>query len=574
MKKAALATLAFIVFIVIVSQFPFQVEKATAQNSFSVSNLYHTIGIMRNGYVVINDTIEFSGQPPNSFLVGFPYKYGAYVQKCIAYNETTSFQVKLAVPLGARAGFYAVNVTFPDAPPQRFTILFILSNTLLNQSGTTYTLDFPLYPSLTEKVENCTVKVSLPSGAGGISVSKDGETTNRTEFYMENLPSYTHSTAKVTFSLTDSEIQILDVKELNREIAISGTGEIQCSDNYYITNKAPSDMNYTTIVLPPHASNPTAYDQFGRSIGSSWTNRTAGLYRVNFDLPIRSYESGIFSVKYSLPSVVYFSAESTFNATSLLFQNVDYHVESASLTLTLPEGARITNLQNTFATSRSDVSKSVFQETLTINLDHASYLKSMVPPAKFLQIRYEYNPLWLAFRPTLWIWALALVGCTVAVVWKRPKAAVPVQAAAVAAKLHPEHAKSFVQMYEEKRKILFELDALEERVRRGKIPRRRYKVQRKTFEMRLNTLDRNLAEYKERMRRAGGLYAALMRQLEIAETEINEADANIKSVKTRHSQGTLSLEAYRKLSADYQQRKNKAQTTINGILLRLREETR
>jgi hypothetical protein len=576
LKKAALATLAFMVFIIIALQFPFQVRTAKAQNSFSISNFYHTIGIMRNGYVIINDTIEFSGQPPNSFLVGFPYKYGAYVQKCVAYNETTSFQVKLAVPLGDRAGFYAVNVSFPDVPPQRFTILFILSNTLLNQSETTYTLDFPLYPSLTEKVENCTVKVSLPSGAGSISVSKDDETTNKTEFYMENLPSYKHSAAKVTFSLTDSEIQILDVKELKREIAISGTSEIQCSDNYYITNKAPSNMSYVTVVLPPNASNPTAYDQFGRSISSSWTNKTAGLYKVNFDLPIRSYESSSFSIKYSLPSIVYFSAESMFNATPLLFQNVDYNVESASFTLTLPEGAKITNLENTFATGRSGISKSVFQETLTINLDYASYLERIVPPAKVLQIRYEYNPLWLAFRPTLWIWALALVGCTVAVVWKRPKAAVPVQVAAavVAAKLHPEHVKSFVQMYEEKRKILFELDALEERVRRGKIPRRRYKVQRRTFEMRLNTLDRNLAEYKERMRKAGGLYADLMRQLEIAEIEINEADANIKSIETRHSQGTLSLEAYRKLLADYQQRKNKAQTTINGILLRLREETR
>ncbi|MGB9675867.1 MAG: hypothetical protein ACPL0C_01590 [Candidatus Bathyarchaeales archaeon] len=576
MRKTVLATLAFMVFIVIALQFPFQVKTAKAQNSFSISNVYHTIGIMRNGYVIINDTIEFSGQPPNNLLVGFPYKYGAYVQKCVAYNETTSFQVRLAVPLGDLAGFYAVNVTFPEAPPQKFTVLFILSNTLLNQSGTTYTLDFPPCPSLIEEVENCTVKVSLPPSAGSISISKDGETISKTEFYMENLPSYTHSTAKVTFELTDSEIQMLDVKELNREISISGTGEIQCSDNYYITNKAPYDMNNVTIILPPNASNPTAYDQFGRSISSSWTNQTAGLYKVNFDLPIRSYESGRFSVKYSLPSIVYFSAENTFNATSLLFQNLDYYMERASLTLTLPEGARIINFENTFATSRSDISKSVFQETLTINLDHASYLESIIPPAKVLQIRYEYNPLWLAFRPTLWIWALALVGCAVVVVWRRPKAAVPVQvvAAAAAAKLHPEHVKSFVQMYEEKRKILFELDALEERVRRGKIPRRRYKVQRRTFEMRLNTLDRNLAEYKERMRKAGGLYADLMRQLEIAETEINEADANIKSIETRHNQGTLSLEAYRKLLADYQQRKNKAQTTINGILLRLREETR
>ncbi|MEM3578172.1 MAG: hypothetical protein QXX51_06955 [Candidatus Bathyarchaeia archaeon] len=574
MKKAATVTFVIMLIMAIAMQFSFQIKSAEAQGSFGVSSVYHNIGIMRNGYVVINDTIEFSGQPPSNFLVGFPYKYGAYVQKCVAYNETTLFPATLDVPLGERAGFYAVNVTFLDVSPQKFTVLFILSNALLNYSGTTYTLDFPAYPSLTENVENCSVKIGLPSGAGSISISKDGETSNKTEFYMENLPAYTYSTATVAFSLTGDEIQMLDIKELNREISISGTGEIQCSDSYYITNEAPSDMGYMIIVLPPNASNPIAYDQFGRSISSSWVNQAAGLYKVNFALPLKSYESGRFNIGYALPSQDYFAAQDTFNATSLLFQNVDYYVESASLTLTLPEGAKITNLENTFTESISEISKGVFQETLTINLDYASYVDGVIPPVKVLQVGYEYNPLWLAFRPTLWIWALSLVGCAVAVVWKRPKAAAPVQVAVVAAKLQLEYVKSFVRMYEEKRKILFELDSLEDRVRRGKIPRRRYKVQKRTFEMRLNTLDRSLAEFKERMRKAGGLYADLMRQLEIAETEINEADTNIRSIEVRHSQGTLSLEAYRKLLADYQQRKEKAQTSINGILLRLREETR
>jgi chromosome segregation ATPase len=123
-------------------------------------------------------------------------------------------------------------------------------------------------------------------------------------------------------------------------------------------------------------------------------------------------------------------------------------------------------------------------------------------------------------------------------------------------------------------KILFEIDSLEAKVQKGRIPRRRYKVQRKTLEMRLSTLARTLADVKERMRSAGGHYSDLMRQLEVAETEINEAEANVKSIDARHSRGEISLETYRKLLGDYQRRKEKAETTINGILLRLREEIR
>ncbi|MEM3443095.1 MAG: hypothetical protein QXM86_04480, partial [Candidatus Bathyarchaeia archaeon] len=163
----------------------------------------------------------------------------------------------------------------------------------------------------------------------------------------------------------------------------------------------------------------------------------------------------------------------------------------------------------------------------------------------------------------------------VAVIWKRPKAAVRIAAPSptVAVRLRPEYIKSFVNAYEEKRKIILELESLETRVRKGKIPRRRYKVQRKTLETRLNSLSKSLTEYKERMRAAGGLYADLMRQLEVAETEINEVETSSRSIEARHSRGELSLEAYRKLLADYQHRKEKAETTINGILLRLREET-
>jgi chromosome segregation ATPase len=141
-------------------------------------------------------------------------------------------------------------------------------------------------------------------------------------------------------------------------------------------------------------------------------------------------------------------------------------------------------------------------------------------------------------------------------------------------RLRPEYIKSFVDSYEEKRKAELELESIEGRVQKGKIPRRRYKVQRKTLETRVSSLSRSLTEQKDRLRAAGGHYAELMRQLEIAETEINEVDANIKSIEARHNRGEISLEAYRKLLSDYLRRKDEAGTTINGILLRLREEIR
>jgi hypothetical protein len=216
------------------------------------------------------------------------------------------------------------------------------------------------------------------------------------------------------------------------------------------------------------------------------------------------------------------------------------------------------------------MTRSVFQETVTMNKEGIIAMDNLNA-----QITYSYNPMWLSFRPTLWVWTLAIVGSVIAAVaWKAPKGQIGVYVPAGAAKLDPEHLRSFVDEYEEKQKIWSEMDSLETRVRKGKIPRGRYKIRRRMLEARLATLSRSLGEFKERMRAAGGHYSEFMRQLEVAETEINEVEANVKSVEARHNRGEISLEAYRKLLADYQHRKDNAETNINGVLLRLREETR
>jgi hypothetical protein len=235
----------------------------------------------------------------------------------------------------------------------------------------------------------------------------------------------------------------------------------------------------------------------------------------------------------------------------------------------LPEGAKLLDFEGAAVGESYSIGKGVFQETVTIDK------KGVLSSDSFaVGITYEYNPLWLAFRPTMWIWSLTVVGCAVIFVWRRPRAPVGVTVPSKGLQVRPEYIESFVDSYQEKMKIIFEIDSLETKVQKGRIPRRRYKIQRKTLEMRLSTLARTLADVKERMRSAGGHYSDLMRQLEVAETEINEAEANVKSIDARHSRGEISLETYRKLLGDYQRRKEKAETTINGILLRLREEIR
>jgi len=220
--------------------------------------------------------------------------------------------------------------------------------------------------------------------------------------------------------------------------------------------------------------------------------------------------------------------------------------------------------------------REVFQETLTVRQEGVSEKMYSVLFENGLKITYEYNPLWLSFRPSLWALTMAVIGAVVVFVWRRPKAADPIRMAAAKATigLSPDHVKAFTEAYNEKTRIDSDLKVLEARAQKGRISRRRYKVQRRSLEVRLDAISKNISELKRVFRSAGGVYADLIRQLDIAETELVEVEADTRSSEVRHRRGELPLEAYKKSLADYQRRKEKAETTINGILLRLREELR
>ncbi|MEM3765764.1 MAG: hypothetical protein QXU46_01905 [Candidatus Bathyarchaeia archaeon] len=526
-------------------------------SSYTVEWVNHQVKILYNGYILVNDTIKINGTTQNGFLIGFPYKYAPHVLRCIAYNTanfTQQYNVTGGVPLDNRIGFYGFNVALNPQPESgAFNVIFVLSNSLLRQNTqntTLYTLDFPAYPSLTVYASSCNASVVLPSNAKFVSGTGTVITTN----YSVNKPlsQFTYEPANLTFQLTTDDIQLFTVMEFKREINVDGMGEIMVSDSYYVKNESPQRMTSIKVTVPPNASSVWVEDEFGRK-GKITLDTKTGMYTVSPFLPVESGRSTRFIVRYSLPKGTSFT----------FFQEINCYIEKASITITLPEGAKITKISG-----RYDVSKDVFQEKITISRQGVLSLDSFT-----MELAYEYNPLWLAFRFTLWIWAAAVFGCTIVTIWKRPKAPeVAVEVPTILVRISPETLRKFVDSYEEKRRITSDLKSLEVAVRKGRIPRQKYKVQRKTLETRLAALSRSLGDLKLKLRSAGGRYADLMHQLEVAETELNEVESNIRSIEARHRRGDLTLEAFRKLLADYESRRDKAETIISGILLRIREE--
>jgi hypothetical protein len=286
-------------------------------------------------------------------------------------------------------------------------------------------------------------------------------------------------------------------------------------------------------------------------------------------------QSASVTVEYSLPNAP--SDQTTRFAFDLdLFPVSNYFVEEASVQIIPPEGAHFVAPQLSEVDPALSIERQLFQETLQITRAGVSYVDHEAPSETNLQIAYDYNPLWLSLRPTLWVWALSIVGSVIIAVWRRPKTATQKKTVVprLTAGLSPDNVRAFTEAYEERRNITHELRVLHARAQKGKIPRNYYKSQSKNLEKRLDALSKNVNQLKDTFRHAGGNYAQLIRQLDSAENELSKARTSIRGDEAKHKAGKLPVEDYKKELADYQRQKEKLEQQINGILLRLREEIR
>jgi hypothetical protein len=245
-------------------------------------------------------------------------------------------------------------------------------------------------------------------------------------------------------------------------------------------------------------------------------------------------------------------------------KNFEWTLRKLNINIILPEGATLVSspIHAGFQNYENDGFRSSF-----------SYLfyNSTVFHTHSFDFKYVRVVFWESFRPTLWMGSLVLVIGAIVGAWSvyRPSA-VPLPTTVIS--IRADEIKNFIDLYDQRRRHQREIESLEEQARKGKIPRRRYRVRRRTIESRLTSLSRDLVALRERIRMAGPRYADLMRQLEVAETELESVGADLSRAEVRYRRGEISAAAYHKLLEDSYRRRDRARSTIDGVVLRLREE--
>ena len=343
---------------------------------------------------------------------------------------------------------------------------------------------------------------------------------------------------------------ITDIVKVERTITLEQDGNIYITNDYLIENVG-FWIEYIELGFPDSAYDFTVRDEMGTletTEGSNLLNVTLR-YSVNTNETLKLYMS------YYLPWDSYVSQANgvDFTFQFSFFEEFNSTIGTLTVDILLPTGAKFQ-------------SSTPFEPVNTD--DGLSFSLSDVEPSDDLnfEINYKYDVFWASFYPTIWMGIIAVAASTFLFFRVAP------QTLSVSTIQVPStELKSFIESYEDKATIREELESLEERLRKGKIPRRRYKVRKKMLDSRLATVSRTLTTLSDKIRGAGSKYANMMRQIEVAEANLEGAERDMQRVKARYRRGEVSKGAYGKLLEEYKERIESAEATIDGVLLRLRE---
>jgi hypothetical protein len=345
----------------------------------------------------------------------------------------------------------------------------------------------------------------------------------------------------------------IEINKVDREIVLDQSGRIRVTNVYLITNLGFQIENIL-LDFPEDAYDFEVRDEMG-TVETSTEDNTLN---VTLRTVVATNDTETLYVIYMLPwnSHVNQKDGGDYALSFTFFEEFTYTLGELTVDVTLPKGAKLQS-----STPNPDSTTSGVQETMCFTF-------SDVTPSDDLnfEISYEYNVFWGSFYPTIWVGILAVIASAVFLFWGMPKTV-----SAPTVQVPSKNLRSFVDAYEEKMNIRSDLESLEERLHKGKVPRRQYKVRKKMLDSRLATVTRNLQSLSAKIRSAGSNYANLMRQIEVAEAKLDGAEHDIQRVKSRYKRGKVSKGAYTKLVDEYRGRIEDAEATIDGVLLRLRE---
>jgi len=530
--------------------------------------VYRSIGFHDYGFVVISDTVIFGvPQRQTNFLIGFPALIRGNFCQVSTYDADGALLNANVVTLSEWHDVFWVNVTLPSEKfVSNFTVVTIFSDLVNNAEGSNYTLTVPPYPILTTTAASFNSSIMLPSNAlvaNGTYIDdvffEWNNLTNTLTNFTASPPPYIAKMGSLNFS---GALSLVVCREAYYRMEVDSLGAVHSYDTYYIQNLGENAVNSLNFKLPLGAYDVHINDTVGEY--------PEGKYSINYresdtvlvltlNYPIRGTllkESIAFTIKYSVPIEQYLKHLGLWEnqLTLPMFSRFNCSILKLTLTVALPEGANFATYPD------GTLSTSFLSQSFVCNF-------SKITPFNFVDVKinYSYPVFWAAFRPTLWVGAITVI-LYIALSVQRSRPTIP------KIKVPVDLLHAFVEVAEERVSLRRDLKQITEDLSNGKLGRHDFNRRRRVILQGLATLDREFASLKEKVKKMSTSYAEVLRQLEVADIELDSTSSNLSRIETEFRANKVSKDTYEKLRYEYIRKIDKTITTINGILLSLREE--
>ena len=537
-----------------------EIQRTITSGPFGVSHITDSFTLTNNGTTSAS-SLDF----------GFVKKYQNDFY-FVEAKDNLGRSLTIDANVNSTSDFYWLRVHFAEElgtnRTYKFTVTSVFNN-LITIVSTGFEFNFTAAPVLTQDAKIANVTLFAAQDSSFIELPNSTYISKRVSGFPALLNAYEpwKAYSKEFFygpfrSVTQ---QLVNLISAERDIIIGGTA-LTVKDSYAMHNPSVAISSFT-LTLPDGANNIMAYD----TVGAMWASpqNPTSPYQVTITPRYGSFkgrENFNFTLTYNLPPSQYLKKTSwwgTYNLTMPLFNdNEDLLITTATIRIVTPQGASSGDLK---LPPQSPVTQpfNVSSDYGTIKLGGVTQLNNLT-----FGLAVNYLPFWSAVQILPWIFMLEIIVFAAVMVNKYrrgPELAVPVPV---------ERLREFVSLYDERIALSRELLAMEEDVSRGSLVKHEFRRRGKVIELRLDEINKSLMEVKSELRLVSPRYDELIRKIDNAEAESEASRASLGQVRSQYRAGKITREAYDTVFNDISKRIDRAESTVETILITLREEAR
>jgi len=488
-------------------------------------------------------------------------------------KDNLGVSLKIDLDVNSTSEFYWVRVNFAHEINPNNSYKFIVTtvfNNLIKPAGQGFEFNFTAAPILTQDARFANVTFLASQDSSFVTLPNSTYVSTKVNGFPALLNKYqpwkAYSKAFFYAPIRSVSQQLLNLRHAERDIIIREDGSLGIKDRYAVYNPSIALSNII-LTLPDNAHNVMAYDP----VGAMWatSQNPTSPYQVTVTpryQTLRGSESFNFSLSYDLPSSGYLKQTNWwggYNLTLPLFNDKeDLLITDCTVKIITPNGISLNDLK---LPPQSPITPpfQVSDNYQTIKLRGITNQNNLT-----FSLIFNYLPFWSAIQILPWIFIseVTIFAAIIVSKYRRgPSISVPIPV---------ERLREFVSLYDERLALSRELLAMEEDVSRGSMVKHEFRRRSKVMEVRLDEINKLLMGVKSELRTISPHYDDLIRRIDRAEAEAEGSRASVNQVRGQYRSGKITREAYDTVTRDIAKRIDRAEETVETILITLREEAR